>query len=118
MRMNELIAGILDLIDKAHQPEPQIHAQVTVMGHPELTAEPVGQDSPLTHASDDIRRFRQIVDLASDPNSSTEYANAPQEKVADISAVTTDAGGGWMAPKHPHDLRVKDPSMYPNQQEV
>jgi len=32
--------------------------------------------------------------------------------------VTTHAGGGVNGPKHPHDLRVKDPSMYPNQQEV
>jgi hypothetical protein len=28
--------------------------------------------------------------------------------------VTTDAGGGLNGPKHPADLRVKDPSMYPN----
>ena len=116
--MQELIAGIMDLIDKAHQPEPQIQAQVTIVGQPEVTAEPVGQDSPLTHAPDDIRRFRQIVDLVSDPVDPTAYANAPQEKVADIAAVTTDAGGGMNGPKHPHDIRVKDISAYPNQQEV
>jgi len=45
-------------------------------------------------------------------------SNSPNEKIADITAVTVDAGGGVNGPKHPHDLRVKDPSMYPNQQEV
>jgi hypothetical protein len=45
-------------------------------------------------------------------------ANSPNEKIASIDAVTVDAGGGINGPKHPHDLRVKDPSMYPNQQEV
>jgi hypothetical protein len=44
-------------------------------------------------------------------------ANSPNEVVADIEAVTTDAGGGVNAPKHPHDIRVKDPSAYPDQQE-
>lgn len=117
MRMHELIAGIIDLIDQARQPEPQLHAQVTVVGRPNLTAEPAGQESPLTHAPDDIRRFRQIVDLGSDPVDAVGYANAPHEKIAGIEAVTTNAGGGWMAPKHPHDIRVKDPSQHPNQQE-
>jgi hypothetical protein len=116
--MQDLIQDILTLIDRAQEPEPQLQAQVTIIGQPELNAEPVGQDSPLTHAPDDIRRFRQIVDLGSDPVDPTAYANAPQEKVAGIEAVTTDAGGGWMAPKHPHDIRVKDISAYPNQQEV
>ena len=67
-------------------------------------------------APDDIRRFRQIVDLA-DSGEPTEYSNTPKEEYASIEAVTTDAGGGVNGPKHPHDIRVKDPSMYPNQQE-
>jgi len=118
MRMQDLIQDIMSLIDKVHSPEPELHAQVTIVGEPTQDAEPIGQDSPLTHAPDDIRRFRQIVDLGSDPVDPTEYANAPQEKVAGIEAVTTDAGGGMNGPKHPHDIRVKDISAYPNQQEV
>jgi len=38
-----------------------------------------------------------------------EYANTPNEIVAPMSAVTTDAGGGLNGPKDPADIRVKDP---------
>jgi hypothetical protein len=40
------------------------------------------------------------------------FANEPDEKYADIDAVTKDAGGGMNGPKHPKDLRVKDPSAF------
>jgi len=52
-----------------------------------------------------------------DPGSFDGVANRPNEVVAPVSAVTTDAGGGVNGPKHPHDIRVKDPSAYPDQQE-
>ena len=39
-------------------------------------------------------------------------ANSPNEKYADVSAVTTKAGGGLNGPKNPKDIRVKDPSPY------
>ena len=60
--------------------------------------------------------MKQIAGLL--PVGEPVIANAPNEQYADIASVTTDAGGGPNAPKHPHDLRVKDPSMYPNQQVV
>lgn len=112
MRMHDLIADIMALLDKTAEPEPV--AQVVLVGEPKE----VGQDSPLTHAGDDINRFKQIVDLANGPADCQQYANSPNEKIAGIDAVTTHAGGGVNGPKHPHDIRVKDPSMYPNQQEV
>ena len=62
-------------------------------------------------APDDIRRFRQIVDLAD--TQSTEYPNTPKEEYADLSAVTTAAGGGMQTPKHPADIRGEQPSIYP-----
>jgi len=37
------------------------------------------------------------------------YDNSPNEIIAPIASVTTDAGGGVNAPKHPADIRVKDP---------
>lgn len=43
------------------------------------------------------------------------FENSPDEQYADIDAVTTDAGGGMNGPKHPKDLRVKDPSPYENE---
>ncbi len=109
--MHDLIADIMALLDKTAEPEPV--AQVVLVAEPEEA----GQDSPLTHAGDDINRFKQIVDLANRPADCQQYANSPNEKIASIDAVTTHAGGGVNGPKHPHDLRVKDPSMYPNQQE-
>ena len=62
-------------------------------------------------APDDIRRFRQIVDLA-DSGETTEYSNTPKEEYAGVDAVTTKAGGGWMAPKHPKDIRGDSVRIY------
>lgn len=63
-------------------------------------------------APDDIRRFRQIVDLA-DNGEPTEYTNTPKEEYAALDAVTSKAGGGMQAPKHPADIRGEQPSIYP-----
>lgn len=54
--------------------------------------------------NDDIRRFRQIVDLA-DKGETTEYSNTPKEEYAAPDAVTTLAGGGPNKPKHVDDIR-------------
>jgi hypothetical protein len=75
-------------------------------------------DTPQGYCNDDLARFKQIAGIVSEPGEMSPLSNSPNEKIADISAVTVDAGGGINGPKHPHDLRVKDPSMYPNQQEV
>jgi hypothetical protein len=64
------------------------------------------------YAPDDIRRFKQIVDLA-DSGESTEYSNTPREEYAAMNSVTTAAGGGMQAPKHPADIRGEQPSIYP-----
>jgi hypothetical protein len=64
------------------------------------------------YAPDDIRRFKQIVDLA-DSGEPTEYSNTPKEEYAAIDSVTTAAGGGMQAPKHPADIRGEQPSIYP-----
>ena len=61
--------------------------------------------------NDDIRRFRQIVDLAD--KQQTEYSNTPKEEYAGIEAVTTAAGGGMNGAKHPADIRGEHPSLYP-----
>ena len=52
----------------------------------------------------DVRRFRQIVDLA-DSGEPTEYSNTPKEEYAALDSVTDSAGGGWMEPKHQDDIR-------------
>ena len=76
-----------------------------------------GQLSPLSQSPNDAEpnREQQVVDLLPDHNHE-QWANEPEEKYADIDAVTCDAGGGVNGPKQPSDLRVKDPSMYPTAQ--
>lgn len=106
MRAQELIQAILRIID---QPEPQ--------QEPEIVISVAGESDPDDFYNDEIRRFRQIAGLR-DPGEMSPLSNAPNPQYADIDAVTVDAGGGPNEPKHPHDIRVKDPSMYPNQQEV
>ena len=110
MKIQELIRGILDMIDgvEHHATEPQ--SQVIVVAKPD----PAGEMSPLSHAGDDINRFRQIVDLADTPDPCATFANEPNEKYADIEAVTTHAGGGLNGPKHPADIKSNSISMYPN----
>lgn len=42
-------------------------------------------------------------------NRQERYSTQPNEIVADVDSVTTLAGGGPNKPKHPDDIRVKDP---------
>ena len=104
MRIQDIIRSMMDVIDQIDS-EPE-----TSVDQPD--------DTPQGYCDDDLARFKQIAGIVSEPGEMSPLSNSPNEKIADISAVTVDAGGGINGPKHPHDLRVKDPSMYPNQQEV
>jgi hypothetical protein len=104
MRIQDIIRSMMDVIDQ-------------IDGEPE-TAVDQPDDTPSGYCDDDLARFKQIAGIVSEPGEMSVLANSPNEKIADISAVTVDAGGGVNGPKHPHDIRIKDPSMYPNQQEV
>lgn len=99
MRLAEILRGLLNIIDQ------------------EGSTPLLDKEANPYEKVDDINRFKQIVDLA-DSGETTEYSNTPKEEYAGIDAVTTNAGGGANGPKHPHDIRVKDPSLYPNQQGV
>jgi len=86
MRISELIRGILDIIDGKDVVRPD-------------------EEVPNAQFYDDeVRRFRQIVDLAND-GEQTEYSNTPKEEYAGIEAVTSAAGGGPNKPKHVDDIR-------------
>jgi hypothetical protein len=61
--------------------------------------------------NDDIRRFRQIIDLA-DSGEPTQYTNTPKEEYAAMDSVTTAAGGGMNGAKHPDDLRGNSFKIY------
>ena len=90
MRATDIVRQVLDLLDEI-EGEHDISADVEI----------VKNDEP-----DD--RFRSILAML-DSESFGPLANSPNEVVAPVSAVTTDAGGGLNGPKNPADIRVKDP---------
>lgn len=98
MRIADLLRQFADIVDQAAQPDNAS-----------------GEMSPVANG-DDPNRFKQIMDLISKERRG-ELENTPQEEYADMASVTIHAGGGVNGPKHPHDLRVKDPSQHPGQQE-
>jgi hypothetical protein len=110
MRATDIIRELLCLIDVID------NKQVSVMPTP--TVEPmaaVAVEIPMEPVilGDEDRRFKQIFDILSREREG-QYANSPTETIAGIESVTTDAG---LEGVHPADLRVKDPSMYPNFQD-
>ena len=103
MKASDIIRELLCLIDvidrqQAQQIQPVQAVAVEIPLTPELDHGP--------------RRFKQIFDILS-AQRDQQYANSPAEVIAGIESVTTDAG---LEGVHPADLRVKDPSMYPNYQ--
>jgi len=97
MSARDLLRAVLDILDA--EDEQKVKADITINQNNEPND-----------------RFKQILAML-DADSFGPLANSPNEVVADVDAVTTLAGGGMNAPKHPHDIRVKDPSAYPDQQE-
>lgn len=93
MRATDVVRQVLDLLD-AIEGDNDIKADVTVVQNNEPD-----------------NRFRQILAMLN-AESFGEYANTPNEVVSDVDSVTTLAGGGVNAPKHPADIRVKDPRGY------
>ena len=93
MKATDIIRSILDLIDNIDDPQPVATAEI-------IASAPAA----------DMNHFKQIIDLVSQGG---QYSTVPDEHYADIDSVTVDAGGGVNGPKHPHDIRVKDPSAYP-----
>ena len=93
MRATDIVRQVLDLLD-------------AVEG-----AHDVRADVELDQNAEPDNRFRQILAMLS-ADSFGPLANSPNEVVADVDSVTTLAGGGVNGPKHPADIRVKDPRGY------
>lgn len=100
MRANEIIRGVLDLIDQIESDQE------------------VTNDSPTSAEfyDDEARRMNQIKDLI--PSEEGTYDNSPVQATASITAVTVNAGGGTNGPKHPADIRADSVAMYPGAQHV
>ena len=103
MRATDIIRQVLNMIDSidVNSQQGAVEPEVSV----EITA---GSD-------EDLARMKQIAGLLS--SGETQYSNQPQERIAGIEAVTTDAGGGVNGPKNPADMRANSVSMYPNYQD-
>ena len=99
MRATDIVRQVLDLLDEIEGPH-----DIEMDAVPDETCG-AEQGEPIAG------RFKQIFAMLDAPKSDL-YANTPNEVVADIDAVTTDAGGGVNGPKHVDDIRVKDPRGY------
>ena len=89
MSARDLLRAVLDILDA--EGEQKIKADITI-----------------NQNNEPDNRFKQILAML-DADSFGTLANSPNEVVAPVSAVTTDAGGGVNGPKHPADIRIKDP---------
>ena len=97
MRATDIVRQVLDLLDQVegeHDIEPGVI--------PNDNACDAEQGEPIAG------RFKQIFAMLDAP-SAGPLANSPNEVVSDVDSVTTLAGGGLNGPKHPDDIRVKDP---------
>ncbi len=110
----EEIKGDADIHDLAQRAiELSKNGPIDMSSYDELVSfmKKQGEPAEEEYAPDDIRRFRQIVDLA-DQGETTEYSNTPKEEYAGVDSVTTAAGGGWMEPKHTKDIRGTTTRIY------
>lgn len=96
MRATDVVRQVLDLIDSIENSN-SIDSTVVVQQNGETD-----------------NRFRQILAMLN-ADSFGVYSNSPNEVVTDVDSVTTLAGGGVNGPKHPADLRVKDPGGWNNE---
>ena len=103
MRATDIVRQVLDLLDQ-------------VEGEHDIKDDAIDAEIHVHQNNEPDDRFKSILAML-DADSFGPLANSPNEVVAPVSAVTTDAGGGVNGPKHPHDIRVKDPSQHPDQQE-
>ena len=89
MSARDLLRAVLDLLDAEDEQKVKADVHIHQNNEPE-------------------NRFKSILAML-DADSFGPLANSPNEVIAPIDAVTTDAGGGVNGPKHPADIRVKDP---------
>jgi len=99
MRATDIIRSMLDLVDEISN-EPEIKV-TTDVDPAQVQTDPGSEES----------RFKQILAQLLHRDDPTDYNNSPNEIVSGPDSVTTDAGGGLNGPKHPADIRVKDPSQ-------
>ena len=97
MKITDIIRGVLDVIDRAEEPESEPVMAIAV------TAEPEAELA-------DMQRLAGILDITE-----PEFANEPNTVVAPIGAAFP-AGDDVHQSKNPADIRTNAPSMFPDWQ--
>ena len=92
MKTTDIIRAVIDLLDRMGDNEDP-------------------RDFPPEQGEPEASRFKQIFAMLQNRDEGP-LANSPNEVVAPCDSVTVDAGGGVNGPKHPADIRVKDPRGY------
>ncbi len=101
-------ADIHDLAQKAI--ELSRNGPIDMGSYEELVAFMNKQGKGEGYRDNDIKRFRQIVDLA---NKDEPISTRPNEQYADVEAVTQNAGAdGWQGTKEPDDIRGNSFKIY------
>lgn len=98
MKITDIIRGVLDVIDRAEEPE-----QEPVVAAIEIEVEPAEELA-------DMQRLAGLHDFKE-----PEFANAPVEIVAPVTAAFP-AGDDVHYSKNPADIRTNAPSMFPDWQ--
>ena len=107
MRATDVVRQVLDLLDEIEGPHDLKEPGEQNCGCGQDPCETYGTQEP-EQGEPVASRFKQIFAMLSNPGQG-EYSNTPNEIVAPVNSVTTDAGGGYNGPKTPADIRVKDP---------
>lgn len=97
MKITDIIRGVLDVIDRAEEPEAEPTIAVAIETDPEQEQR-------------DMLRLAGILDC-----DNGEYANAPAEIVAPVTAAFP-AGDDVHYSKNPADIRADSISMFPDWQ--
>ena len=128
MRAEEIMRGVLDMLHRIEcgLPMPTSMPQSTTINMISIPAQPVAKPvvpTPIEPVimdvepevvpveDDESRRFKQIMDILVTKDRVGAYSNSPNETVAGINSVTTDAG---LQGVHPADIRADSAAMYPN----
>jgi len=130
MRANEIMRGVLDILNRIEcgLPMPAPIPQSTTINMISIPAQSVAEPAPVIPSpiepvvmdvepevvpveDDETRRFKQIMDILVTKDRAGAYSNSPNETVAGINSVTTDAGAPGV---HPTDIRADSAAMYPN----
>lgn len=97
MKITDIIRGVLDVIDRAEEPEAEPVMAIAVTAKPEAELA-------------DMQRLAGILDIAE-----PEFANEPNTIVAPVAAAFP-AGDDVHQSKNPADIRTNAPSMFPDWQ--